>query len=183
MSERDRRGGGRGPWVAHLENVLRTGEIGRLLGRANAGPRAHVNGGGVGVDQIRRCIARVAVGGQAGEVTVTSTTYAPLPTHPLSVEVVLTGRPVTIDVAGVANAGASGVLAIDVLLRGESISGVANGIHYTASSTPLGFKGGDRVMAPAPGRAVVEVVAKRATADGTIYTGADNRIVLLVTEE
>lgn len=183
MPAPDRRGGGRAaPWVDHLESVMRTGEMARLVGRANAGPRAHVGGGPLGIDQVRRCIAAERLTGLGADITVSGISFAALST-PLRAEVVLTGRPITVEVSGVYNAGTSGVLSLDVLLRGVSMSGATNGVAYTQSTAPGSFHGSERDMAPTPGPATIEVVARRETANGVIYANAGNRVLLLVTEE
>lgn len=182
MSERDRRGGGRAPWVDYVDGLLRSSRLGALVGKANAAPMAHLQGGPLGIDSVRRAVAAARLSETGTDVTVSATAFEPLD-QPLRAEVLLTGRPVTVEVAGVFQAGVSGTLVLDVQIGGTSVSGVGNGIAWTQSNAPTLFHGVERVMAPRAGRTVVEVVAKRATANGTVYCGTANRVLLLVTEE
>lgn len=169
--------------VDQLAGVFRSGQASQVFGPANANAEAQGSADGIGIQNVRRGLLRVALTGLGGNVTVSSTTFASLSTV-LSGDMVLSGRPLRVAVAGVAAAGSGGALAIDVLLRGASITGVSNGIAYTGSTNDLGFHGEEVVMAPGPGRATLEVVARRATADGTIYTtGTANRLVLIAEEK
>lgn len=170
----------RGVIRQEIEGAART-TLGQMIGRANATAKAQESGDGLGIENVRRGVGRAALSGLASPITVSATSFAPLST-PLALEMVLSGRPLEVTLTGLAAAGASGLLVIDVEMRSVSITGTGQGLHYTGTTAIIGFTGYELVMAPAPGRARLEVVAARGTADGTIYADTVNRLVLTAKE-
>lgn len=177
------------PRVAGLREIireqvtgfLRRGEFGSMLGRANASPTAQSEGSGIGIQNVRRMVARAQVTGLGAHIPVTATEYAPLAT-PLAVEVVLSGRPVKITLSGNILAGSGGGIFVDVTVRGKRISGVVNGMVSSDSTAGETVTGVEIVEGLPAGRAKIEVVAFRITADGSILADGSNRFVLLAEE-
>lgn len=170
---------------SRVEDVVRRvvrQEAAQLIGRTNAAADAQSSGQGVGIQNVRRGVGRAQLSGLGSPITVSATSFAALST-PLVLDMVLSGRPLSVTLTGLAAAGAGGLLVIDVLLRGVSVTGTGQGIHFTNSTSILGFTGFEEVMEPGPGPARLEVVAARGTADGTIYADSVNRLVLVAKED
>ena len=167
-----------------MPDVITRDNVAQSLGPANANATAQQTGGGIGIQNIRRGVLSVTLGGLGSNITVTHGTsgFAALST-PLQGEVYLSGRPLLVMVQGVIGAGASGSIALSVTVRGVDIVGTANGLPgtYTALAAQgvCGFK---VVTNPAPGRAVVAVTADATTADGAVYVDGDNSLELLAVE-
>jgi hypothetical protein len=167
---------------AVLARQGRSGELADMFGRQPANAEVQKQGGGLGIEHIRRGVAKAVVGGLGAEITVSATAFAPL-TTPLSLEMWLSGRPLEVMVSGLWSVGTNGVLVLDILLRGVSMADAAvNGVAYSSVGGVLQFKGYALAMNPPPGRATIEVLAMRATANGTIYAGADNAVTLTAKE-
>lgn len=166
-----------------LAGYLRGGEFGQMLGKARASADAQTSADGIGIDRIRRGVGKAVVGGLGSDITVSATSFAALST-PVRLEMVLSGRPLRVAFTCLASTGASGIVSFDIHLRGESVSdGNINGIAYTDISGVMPFHSEEIVMAPTPGRAVVELVARRETSDATVYAGSNNRVTLTAVEE
>ncbi len=156
-------------------------ELERLAGPASAEARAQSAGGGIGIQNIRRCVGRSALAGLGANVTVSATSYAALST-PLRLDLVLSGRPLKVAIAGGVAAGSGGAIFLDVTMRGARISGATNGLASCDSTTGETIYGTDYVMEPGSGPATLEVVAFRLTSNGLVLADASNRFVLLAEE-
>lgn len=152
--------------------MARGGELASLLGGANASAVAQKDGNGIGIQNVRRGVARAVVGPSGSNIVIASSSFAVLPTEPLSLTMTLSGRPLLVAVHGLWSAGTSGFLAVDVALRGALISGSPNGLARTDVTAITTLHGEDVVMAPAAGAAGLEVYAMRGTSNGFIYTGS-----------
>ena len=168
--------------VEEIGRRLMRNELARLVGPANADATAQDSGSGLGIQNIRRGVGRASLSGLGAAITVSATNFAALST-PLRLEMVLSGRPLSVTLTGLCAAGSGGFLVIDVRLRGVSITGTGQGLHYTNTTAIIGFTGFEEVLAPAPGPADLEVVAFRNTANGTIYADSVNRLVLVAKED
>ena len=164
----------------NLERYARGPDFANMVGPANASANAQQTGDGLGIQNIRRGVARAAITTLGANITVTATSHGALSTR-LTLDMFLSGRPLEVTLSGIAAAGSGGELSMDVLLRGTSITGTTNGLLYTAATDALQLTGHEIVLAPAPGRATLEVVAKRGIADGTIFVTSD-RLVLTAKE-
>lgn len=159
--------------------ILLRNELPEIAGAQNAGYFAQQGNGGLGIQHIRRGVAKAALENMGSNVTVSQTTTAAALTTPLTLQMFLSGRPIRVVLTGILGAGASGALTLDVKLRGASIT--LNRMIYTSSGV-FTHTGEEIVMAPAPGYALFEVVGFRDTSDATIYTTGPNRLVLTVVE-
>lgn len=165
---------------SELEALVVGGELARMIGIQPAG--ALVQGGSnhvLGIQNARRCVGRAVLAGQGSNLTISSTSFADVG---LSLDLVLSGRPLRLALSGIIAAGAGGVIVLDLLLRGTSVSGASNGVAYSTVTTAQGFSCEDIVMAPDPGPATVSVQAKRVSSNGTVFVDASNRLVLLAEE-
>lgn len=164
-----------------IERYARGPEFANAVGPANASALAQQTGEGLGIQNVRRGVGRAALTGQGSNITVSATSFA-VTSPELSLEMQLSGRPLEVILTGSAAAGGGGSLIIDVQLRGVSISGAVNGMYFTAGTAAQGFTAVETIMAPAPGRATLRVVAFRNSANGSIYVGANDRLVLMAKE-
>lgn len=167
---------------ARVADSLRSGKFAEDLGPARASANAQSAGGGLGIENIRRGVGRAVLTDTGGTIMVPVGGFAALST-PLRLEMVLSGRPLRVEVSGLFTAVSGGTIILDILLRGVSMSGVANGVAYTNINAVVPFHGFELAMAPAPGRATIEVVASAATGAGSLYADGNNRVILAATEE
>jgi hypothetical protein len=173
---------GPGSVLEAIRNVFRSGPVGSWLPRGKVEAFAQNDGTGIGIENIRRGYAKAVVGPLGSSINVTSTSWAPLST-PLKMEMVLSGRPLEVVVAGLWEGGTASNLLGDVLLRGVSITKNANGIAFiNESPNAVSFVAYEVVDAPASGPATIEFVAKTSSNPGLIYADANNRIVLTAKE-
>lgn len=173
-----------------MAQMAADGQLAKLIGPANAAADAQNTASGLGIQNVRRCVALATLGG-GSNVTVANATagFAPLST-PLSVDVVLSGRPLVVFVAGKISAGNGGDLKLSVRLRGQEITGLDEGIpglyhsNGTGGLSPQGVSGFWPVLSPGEGRATIDVVADATTADGFVYVApaTSNAALLLVFE-
>lgn len=165
----------------NLERYARGPDFANAVGAANASALAQQTSDGLGIQNVRRGVGRAALSGRGSDITVSATSFAVL-SDPLELEMQLSGRPLEVILTGSAAAGGGGSLTIDVQLRGVSISGAVNGMYFTAGTAAQGFTAAETMMAPPPGRATLRVVAFRNAANGSIYVGANDRLVLMAKE-
>lgn len=166
--------------VEDIARRLVRAEVGQLIGPANASADAQNYGGGVGIQNVRRGVARASVG-NGSDITVSATTLSALQ-RDLSLSMTLSGRPLEVGLSGIAKAGSGGLLVLDVLLRGVSVSGVVNGIYYTEATFNQGFSVSETVLEPAAGPATLQVVGRIVTANATVYADANSQLVLTAKE-
>ena len=165
-----------------LENRVRTllrNELPQLAGRQNASPYAQRVGSGLGIQHVTRGVGRAELIGLGSNITVSATSYAALST-PLMLQMVLSGRPLRVGLRVILAPGSSGSMDLDVNLRGRSITG--GRLLSTNQQHISTLYAEETVMQPDPGDSVLEVVALRATANGTIYVQGTNSIVLTAEE-
>lgn len=146
------------------------------------GPLVNADPHGLSIRNIRRLVAREALTGLGSNITVSDTSFAALSTA-LEMELELSGRPLEVTLTATCAAGSGGNLILDVLLRGTSITGIANGMIFTNSQAIETRERSETVMEPDPGPASLQVVAMRVSSDGTIYADASNAIVLRAAEK
>lgn len=168
-----------------LERMLRGGEFGQILGKANANALAQQGGIGLGIQNVRRGVLWVESQG-IGTLTVTAATagFSALQ-EPVKGTIVLSGRPLLVVVSGTITGGVGGDIVLSVLLRGAEITGLANGIPgtYAGAQFTMGLTGLWIIPAPTAGTAELEVVADARGANATIYNDiTDNRVTLLALE-
>lgn len=167
--------------VDSLSSIFRSGQAAQVLGAANANATAQRSADGIGIQNVRRGVMWVVLSGLGGNVTITSATFSALST-PLAGDIYLSGRPLRVSLGATAAwASSGGSFALDILLRGVSITGIANGIYFDSSPNGRGFHAQGLVVSPSPGRARIEVTGK-ATGTGTIATDASNSLVLVAEE-
>lgn len=164
-----------------VEGYVRGAELSAMMGRQNASADAQRTSDGIGIQNVRRGVARASLAGLGANITVSATSYAAL-TTPLELTMFLSGRPLRITLTGLMKAGVGAALAVDVLLRDVSVAGRADGLAYSEANIVIPFTGTDVVMSPAAGVATLSVVAKRVTANGTLYVDSLNRLVLMAEE-
>lgn len=169
-----------------VTRAARAGTLGDIIGQAAASADAHKRGGGISIDRIRRGVARSTISGLGANITVPAATsgFASLST-PLSLDIVLSGRPLFITAAITAEAAATGVLLVNFKLRGVLVTSDASGLpggYLTDNASTAGLTPWWLEMNPAPGQATVELVADAGTADGTIYADVNNTAVLAAWE-
>lgn len=157
-------------------------QLGAIIGRARADANAQQSGSPLGIENVRRGVLAIAMGNLGANISVPVGGYAALST-PLQGRMFLSGRPLEIHVAGNFSAGASGNIGVSVRLRGAVVNGVALPPGAGTNSTavvPFHFYWVD--ASPAPGDALVEVVARAATAPGTIGADANYGLILSAVE-
>lgn len=172
-------------WLSQVSSI---GELARMVGRANASATAQTTSAGLGMENIRRCVASTFVV-PAADVTVTQGVgFAALST-PVQLDVVLSGRPIRIYVAAsaVTAGSAIGGVHLSALLRGTEVTGRVNGIpgcSWYSTGSRTGLSGEHIVTAPAPGQATIKVAAMAVTTDATIWGGTANEygVYLSITE-
>ena len=163
-----------------MPDVITRDNVAQSLGPANANATAQQTGAGIGIQNIRRGVARAAIGPDLTNMAVSATTYAAL-TPPLGLTVWLSGRPIRVTLTAMVSAGASANVTLDVLMRGVSITAADNGLIHSNSGDALTLHGEEIVMAPPAGSASFSVVAQRVTADGALYLD-NQRAILTVVE-
>ncbi len=163
---------------AEVDAYMRGPSLRQSLGRGNASALAQQTAEGIGIDQVRRMVASTVLTDQGAALTVAfgGADYEPLST-PLSLDVMLSGRPVLIVLSGIFSA-VGGVLRVGARLRGDF---VLLGGSYTGDN-PSSFTATGLVTAPAAGRATIDIVAIASTADGTIFVDAENALQLIAME-
>lgn len=172
-------------WLSQVSSV---GELSRMVGRANANATAQSTASGLGIENIRRCVASTFVV-PAADLTVTQGLGFVELSTPVELDVVLSGRPLRIYVAASAVTAGSAVggVHLSALLRGDEVTGKVNGIpgcSWYSTGSRTGLSGEYIVTSPAAGNATVKVAAMAVTTDATIWGGTANEygVYLSITE-
>lgn len=168
-----------------LARLARAGELSEIIGGGAAGALAQDTAGGLGIQNIRRCVGFTTLTGLGANMTVAHATsgFAALST-PVSLEVSLSGRPLLIVAGLTVSAGASGVIMANFLLRKTLVTSAPNGAPggYRASTTIEAIVPWWIVMSPSAGKASIDLVMDATTANGTVYADASNVIALAAVE-
>lgn len=151
-----------------------------------AGPRAQASGDGIGIQNVRRGTLFAELTGQASSVAVPSGelgAFAPLATQ-LRGQIVCSGRPLLVKVAGITQAGTGGRVALTVAMNGRDLVGRLHGLPgtYNDRVAPVGVVGVWFVPAPPAGEVTIEVWANATNAAATIYVTTGNTLLLVCLE-
>lgn len=158
----------------------------RDLPPQTAGPRAQTTGDGVGIQNVRRGSLAVELTAQASNVSVPSGelgAFGPLSPR-LRGQLVCSGRPLLIKVAGITQAATGGRVALTVAINGRDLVGRLHGLPgtYNDRVAPVGIVGVWFVPAPPAGEVTVEVWANATNAAATVFVTTGNTLLLVCLE-
>lgn len=167
-----------------LQLLSSQGELGKVVGPGLISALAQSEAGGLSIENIRRGMLVLTSDATAAMTVDASTSgFAALST-PLSGEMMLSGRPLMVMVAGIVSVAGGGIMYLDVQVRRQSVTGLTTGLPgcFTASASAVGVNGWWPVVGLTPGRATVELVADAITGDGSIYVDSGKGLSLLAVE-
>lgn len=120
---------------------------------------------------------------EGSNYTISATTFTEVDSTALAGTLVCQGGPIIISAnIPAAEAGTTALLALSFTWRGEEVSGVANGLAVTESTSYVPMAPWIYIADPGVGSGRFALVALRATANGTIFADASNMIQLLARE-
>lgn len=136
----------------------------------------------VPIDAVRRKSTHITHT-EGSNYTISATTFTEVDSAALSGTLECQGGPIIISAnIPAAEAGAAALLAVSFTWRGEEVSGVANGLALTESTSYVPMAPWIYIADPGVGTGRFALVALRATANGTIFADANNMIQLLARE-
>ena len=172
---------------SRVEDIVRRlvrAEIAQLAGPAEAEALAQNTGRGLGIQNIRRGVLWETLTSGSFAVT-TGATFIPWDT-PLEGEIFLSGRPLLIVVSAVLSSAAGGYVHGSVSLRGDEVTGAADGFpglyQGDGGADATGKTGLWIVPSPDPGPAKIACMARGGGTGGTVNASSSDPALLLAVE-